>query len=61
MEEVSLGAGFGVSNAQAKPSRSLFLLPANPNVKLLTASVVPCLPSCCHVSTMMTMGKTSEL
>ena len=37
MEEAChFGVGFGVSNAQARPSVSLFLLPANPDVELPT-------------------------
>ena len=31
---VSLGVGFGISNAQARPSFSLFLLPVDLDVEL---------------------------
>ena len=47
----SLGVGFEVSDAQARPSVALlFLLPADPDVELSAASPVPCLPTCHHGS-----------
>jgi hypothetical protein len=45
-----LGVGFGVSNAQARSSVTLFLLPANPDVELSATSPASCLPACHHAS-----------
>jgi hypothetical protein len=47
---MSLEAGFEVSDAQAMPSVTLFLLPANPDVELSATCVAPCLPVCYHAS-----------
>ena len=47
---VSLGMGFGVSNAYARTSVFLLLMPADPDVELSTTSPAPCLPVCCHAS-----------
>ena len=49
---MSLEADLDVSNAQARPSFSIFLLPMDPNVELSTTSSAPWLPVChdapCH-------------
>ena len=47
---MSLGVGFGVSNAQVKPSISLFLLSADPDIELSAPSPAPCLPAYYHAS-----------
>jgi len=47
---VSLGVGFEVSDAQARPHVSLFLLPADQDVELEAPSPAPCLPARCHIS-----------
>lgn len=44
LEEVCYWVAFEVSKAQARP----LLLPVDPDVELLAASLVPCLPVCCH-------------
>jgi hypothetical protein len=46
---MSPGVGFEVSEAQARPSVTLFLLPADPDVGLSAISTASSLPSCCHV------------
>jgi hypothetical protein len=46
---VSLGAGFGLSKAQARPMGFLFLLFRNPDVELSATSPAACLPVSCHV------------
>ena len=43
-----MGVGFEVSDAQARPSVSLFLLPANLDVEFLVPSLAPYLPVCHH-------------
>jgi hypothetical protein len=43
---VSLQVGFEVSGAQARPSDSLFLLPADLDVEILTTPQALCLPAC---------------
>jgi hypothetical protein len=48
--------GFGVSNAQARPSVSVFLLPVDPDVELSATSPAPCLPACQHVSCLADIG-----
>jgi hypothetical protein len=47
---VSLGVGFDVLEAQARPSGSLFLplLPVDLDVELSATSPAPCLPVHCH-------------
>jgi hypothetical protein len=47
-EIMSLGVGFKVAKAQAKSSDTLFLLRANPNVKLSDTTPATCLPMCCR-------------
>jgi hypothetical protein len=47
---VSFGVDFEVSNAQARLSVSLFLLPADLGVEREATSSVPCLPTCHHAS-----------
>ena len=47
---MSLGLGFEVSEAQARPSISLFLLPDNLDVELSAPLPAPCLPVCHHAS-----------
>jgi len=42
--------GFVVSNAQGRPSISLFLLPAHLDVEVLTTFPELCLPAYCHNS-----------
>ena len=49
-ENVSLEVGFQVSNAQARPSVFLFLLPDHLDVELSATSPAPCLPVGCHTS-----------
>ena len=44
----SLGVGFGVSEAQARSSGSLSVLPADPDVELSATSPAPHLPACHH-------------
>jgi hypothetical protein len=50
---LSFGVGFGVSNVQAKPNVSSYLLLMDPDVEL-SAAPVPCLAVCphafCHVA-----------
>jgi hypothetical protein len=45
---VSLRVGFEVSKVQARPSGSLFLLSADPDVELSASSPASCLPACHH-------------
>ena len=47
---MTLGVGFELSKAYARPSGSVFLLPVDSDVDLTTASPAPCLPTCRHVS-----------
>lgn len=47
---VSLGMGFEVSEVQAKPSVSVFLLPAGLDVELSAPSPTPRLPAFYHAS-----------
>jgi hypothetical protein len=47
---VSLSVGFEVSDAQATPSVSLFLMSADQNVELSATSPMQCLPASHHVS-----------
>ena len=47
---VSLGMGFVVSNSQARPTISLFMLPVDPDLELSTTSLGPCLPACHYAS-----------
>jgi hypothetical protein len=47
---VSLKVGFEVSDAQARPSVSLILLPVDAHIKLSATSRAPCLPVFCHAS-----------
>ena len=46
-KSVSLGVGFEVPEAQARPSVTLLL--ADPDVELTVPSPAPCLPVYCHV------------
>ena len=46
---MSLRVGFGASEAQARQSGSLFLLPADPDAELLAPSPAPHLPAHLHV------------
>lgn len=50
LEEVSLGVGFRVSNAQARCSVSLFLLSADLDSELSATFTAHCLPACHHAS-----------
>jgi hypothetical protein len=51
LEEVChWGWALGVSNAQARPSVILFLLPAYLDVELSATSPAPHLPARCHTS-----------
>jgi hypothetical protein len=43
---MSLGVGFEVSEAQARPNVTLFLLPADPDVELSAPFPAHCLPVC---------------
>jgi hypothetical protein len=67
LEEVSLGAGFKVLEAQARPSGSLALpadpadLTADPDVELSGTSPAPCLPAYSHSPCHDSSGLTSEL
>lgn len=45
-----LGQCLEVSNSQARPSDSLFLLPVDLNIELSAIPPSPCLPECCHSS-----------
>lgn len=45
---VSVGVGFEVSKAQARPSGSLFLLPADLDIELSATSPTPHLPAYHH-------------
>lgn len=47
---MSLGVGFGVSEAQVRSSVSLFLLFVDPDIGLSATSSAPCLPACHHAS-----------
>ena len=47
---VLLEVGFGVSDGQARPNVTLFLLPENPDIELSAISPAPCLSGCCHTS-----------
>ena len=47
---VSLEVGFEVSEAQARPSVSLCMLPADQVIELSATSAVPSLPVDCHAS-----------
>ena len=47
---MSLEMGLGVSSAQARPSGTLFLLPAHLDVELSATSPAPCLLVFCHAS-----------
>ena len=61
LEEVChWGAGFEVSEAQARPSIILFLLPVDQDVELSAPSLAPCLPACHHASLVMIIDQTSE-
>lgn len=40
--------GSDVSEAQARPRSSLFLLPEDPDVELLAIFLAPFQPTCCH-------------
>ena len=50
---MSQRVGFEVSEAQARPSVALFLLPANPDVEFSATSPAPCLPHDAMLPTMM--------
>lgn len=52
---VSQRVGFEVSEAQARPSVALFLLPANPEVEFAATSPALCLPHDDMLPTMMIM------
>lgn len=61
---VAAGAGFEVSDVQARSSMAhlLFLLSVNPDIELLVPSPAPCLSACHHVSCTMTVrDRTSKL
>jgi hypothetical protein len=47
---VSLGVGFGVSDTQARPTVSPFLLAEDLDVELSSVTLAPCLPACSHAS-----------
>ena len=47
---MSLGMAFDISDAQARTSVVVFLLPADPDVELSAPSPAPCLPVCHPVS-----------
>ena len=47
---MSVGVGFGVSNAQVRLRVSLFLLPVHLDVELSAASPAPRLPTGCRTS-----------
>jgi hypothetical protein len=53
--------GFGVSDAQARPSVTLFLLPMNPDVELSAPSPARCLLVQCHVPMVIIINQTSEI
>jgi hypothetical protein len=47
---VSLGVGFEVLCAQARPSLFMLFLLSDLDVQLTVPSPPPCLPACCHAS-----------
>lgn len=64
---MSLGAGFEISDTQARPesSHSVFLLPLDPDIELSATSPVPCAasndsPVPTVLPAMMTMNGTPE-
>ena len=52
---MSLGMVFEVSDAQARPNVSLFLLPEDPDIKLSALPPAPCLLLATMFSAMMIM------
>jgi hypothetical protein len=62
-ESVSLGVGFGVSNAQARSSVLLFKSPSDLDVELSATFPAPCLPAHrhapCHVNG-LNLGTASQ-